>query len=161
MGYITVQLLGDEGIIIKNDEELHGRPFTTRDYSDQCVCMSLSGSAEGKIAGYVIKSILFTYTQNGNDTQLLSVKVDLVGLNYTDLSSKLTKVYGVGKEGIDEEGLKTMIWYGADNSCVLLYSIDGDSADLIYGRLDAEEIISAIKANPEATEVDPDDVSGL
>lgn len=152
---------GEIGIIIKNDKELHGRPSTTGEYADQCTSISYSGKNKGKIAGYKINQLLLTFAKQDANNMLICVKVDLAGASYSDLMAKLSKVYGEGETGIDEEGLQTVIWRGKDQSCVLLYTVDeGATTDLIYGRLDAEAILKGDDSELPVN-ADPDDVSGL
>lgn len=123
---------------------------------DVCVAASLEGFAKGKIAGFPIDNLELTFAYDGN-FYLIAVKVELIGSDYQILQNKLVKVYGEGEhEAVVEEEIESHIWKGANDSAVLLYTEDGGvHYTLIYGRLDAEEIL--VKCH----EIDFDDVSGL
>ena len=118
-------------------------------------CMDLKQVIKGKIAGYPINNLKLSFAYDGL-YQLLSVTVDLLGATFEDLKTKLTKVYGEGEQTITDEGIESVIWKGANNTGVLLYTqSEGLDYTLMYGRLDAEEILSS------CMKTDPDDVTGL
>lgn len=118
--------------------------------------VDLSGSVKGKIAGYPIKNIILTFAYDG-EYKLIAVKVELIKGNYDDLKAKLTKVYGEGEHKETEEGIWSTVWRGDNNSAVVLYTqSEGYDYTLMYGRLDAAEILSNC-----LTPAAPDDVSGL
>ena len=57
---------------------------------------------------------------------------------------------------IEDESIESNLWRGDNNSAVALYTeSDGFNYVLIYGRTDAEEILS------NCSLYDPNDVSGL
>ena len=117
---------------------------------------TIESEVEGKIAGYPVKDLIFTFAYNG-EYKLIAVKVELIKGNYDDLKAKLTKVYGEGEHKETEEGIWSTVWKGSNNSAVILYTqSEGLDYTLIYGRLDAAEILSSCLAP-----ADPDDVSGL
>ena len=151
----------ESGIIIQKDEMLNGKPISTKEYSDVILTMSLSSEIQGKIAGYRIKKMVFTYAYDGISAKLICVNIELYGSSFDDLASKLCCVYGKGIKGFDDSGLLTMMWTGSEDSCVLLYSVDnGDTADIIYGCLNAEQMIQDID-NITTDEIDVNDISGL
>lgn len=151
---------GENGLYIQYDEILGARPYTTREYPNVTHAISITESIKEKIAGYVVNSILLSFAYDGIDSKLICVKIDLLGSRYNDLKNKLNKVYGEGKNGIDEDNIQTTIWKENDNSCVLLYSIDGESADLIYGTLAGEQLLKQCAIDIYQN-IDPNDVSGL
>jgi hypothetical protein len=126
------------------------------DNQSTCRSSKISEAARGKIAGYPISSIKLSYAYDGK-CQLISAEINLIEANYSDILQKLEKVYGEGTEIETELGYKEVIWKGDNNTAVLLYTEnDGLDFSLIYGRLDAEEILQNCLAP-----ADPDDVSGL
>lgn len=158
--FFSVSYLGgEEGLFLRHDDELLARPVKAKEYSDVSTCLIIN-SIKKNIAGYKVEKIKLYFSNNGLATQLLCVQIDLAGSQYDDLQSKLSKVYGNGETRISEEGLETALWNGTNDSCVLLYSVDGgESADLIYGRLDAEKILNECALS--LIDVDPNDLSGL
>ncbi len=159
-GYTFSNPTTDQGMFLRKDDQLLARPSMAAQYTGVSFGFSLAGGIEGKIGGYSVSKITFTYAYDGSTSKLVCVKVELNGATCEDLKNKLTKVYGESETRTDDEGLQTIVWTGSDNSCVLLYSIDdGETADLIYGRLDAEEILE--ECTTEIKTADPDDVSGL
>ena len=69
---------------------------------------------------------------------------------------KLVKRYGEGERLYDEEGLEAFVWKGNSEFCIVLFTkSEGIDYELVYGRLDAEEILANCLVS------DPDDISGL
>ena len=129
------------------------RPYTIRDYEE--VCFAVLPSPRGRIAGYPIKQIKLTFAYDG-DYKLISVSVDMIGADYDELKEKLVRVYGDGQYSRTNEGIESLMWKGDNNSGVLLYTeSEGLEFTLIYGRIDAEEILNNCRVS------NPDDVSGL
>lgn len=150
----NVNLMNEECFYLITDYAGNIVPSATRD-NPFCYSTSLKGHAKGKIAGYPVHNIILTYAYNG-EYQLIYIKVELLNTSYSELKEKLTKKYGISQEQETIEGL-TSIWKGDDNSCVALFSYDdGESFELVYGRLDAEEILLNCQMKP-----DPDDISGI
>lgn len=117
---------------------------------------ALEGSVKGKIAGYSVKDLIFTFAYDG-EYKLIAVNVGLIGCEYTILKEKLTKIYGEAETVETEEGIISNVWKGLNNSAILLITYsEGLDYTLMYGRLDAADILSQCLAAP-----DPDDVSGL
>ena len=82
--------------------------------------------------------------------------VKLINADYESLKEKLVKKYGEGERLYDEEGLESFVWKGDNESCIVLFTkSEGIDYELVYGRLDAEEILANCLVS------DPDDVSGL
>ena len=159
--YFSVDYLdGGEGLFLRQDDELFARPVKTNEYTDISTCISIN-SIRKSIAGYNVKKIRLTFANKGSESQLICVQIDLEGSQFDDLQTKLIKVYGAGETKESEEGLLTAFWNGLNNTCVLLYSVDGgESADLLYGRLDAEKVLDDC-ALFTPMNVDHDDISGL
>ncbi len=133
-----------------------------------------------QIAGYDIKEIQTFWACNDNNSALLAVKVilkvDDKAAAYDDLTAKLTTVYGEC-ENVEKYTFVNG-WIGANNTAVLLTANDGTSCSemlterdkekvaLIYGTLDAQEILDTYYAEYQANQkpeptVNPFDVSGL
>lgn len=126
------------------------------EYANVVKSISLQGLIKGKIAGCPVKDVLLTFAYDG-DFKLISIKIDLLNCDYSILKSKLSKVYGVGEESSFEEDQHNTIWRGENQTCIILSSyISEYDYSLVYGRLDAEEILKNCLAP-----ADPDDVSGL
>lgn len=118
------------------------------------VCL-LEGSRRGKIAGYPVKELYLTFAYDG-EYSLIAVKVELLNAPYDDLKEKITRVYGEGQVSTTEEGICSIVWKGSNNSALLLYTqSDGLDYTLMYGRLDADNILS------KCLEAEKDDISGL
>ncbi len=133
-----------------------------------------------KIAGYDIREIQTFWACDEDDSALLAVKVILKvndkAAAYDDLVAKLTSLYGEGQNV--KHYAQVNAWLGANNTAVLitadghntaselLTERSGDRLALIYGTLDAQNILEAYYAEylasykPEPT-VNPGDVSGL
>ena len=73
------------------NEDLGYQPTYVPTYQDVCFSQIVSG--RGKIAGYPVKNLILAYAYDGS-YKLISVKVELLGADYTTLLEKLTKVYG-------------------------------------------------------------------
>ncbi len=143
---------------------------------------------DAKIAGYQVDDLSLYYAYNENNTELLSVvvtlKVDDLEEACSDLSAKLTTLYGKSSQikeqrdtlfGYGRYASTNIVtthnaWMGANNTAVVLKKNKAftgvDSITLIYGTLDAQEILDAYYAEyqenyvPEPT-VNPFDLSGL
>lgn len=150
------ELSSEKSVVINRDEDEFVWPVGSDRFPEGiCVSSSLAKTCKGNVAGFPVLNIIPTYAYNG-DYQLISIKIELIGANFDSLREKLINKYGDGERLYDEEGLETYIWKGDNESCVILYTAsEGRSFDLIYGRLDAAEILS------NCLNVDPDDVSGL
>ena len=147
-------LSNEECEILRKDEEGHIVQSIERK-NNYCFSTALNKQVKGTIAGYPVSDIVLTFAYNG-EYQLLYARVDLLGAEYPDIKNKLTKVYGNCEEIETIEG-HTYLWTGANNSCVAVFEYyDGKAFDLVYGRLDAAEILENCLAP-----ADPDDVSGL
>lgn len=115
----------------------------------------LSGKVKGKIAGYPIKKISLSFAYDG-EYRLIAVEIELIKASYTDIKTKLTKKYGEGEAKETEEGNTSVVWRGENNSGIILFSQDGGlSYSLVYGRLDAEELLH------NCLNSDSDDLTGL
>ncbi len=153
-------IVENEGVYIKKDETIIARPSKIENHENYCI--SLKGKVKKKIAGYPVNDLLLTFAFDGANTQLISVKVELDNASYTDILNKLKKVYGEGETKSDEDGITSTIWYGGNNSSILLHMIEGgDLFSLLYGRLDGESILLASNESFADMNVDPEDVSGL
>lgn len=151
--YKESTLNSETGSYIVPNEIINYKPELNMQYADVCLSISLAGSVRGKIAGCPVKNVVLSYAYNGS-LQLIAVKVELIGTNYESLETKLAKVYGEGEKIETEDGVTTSVWKGENNTAILLYS-EGYNYSLIYGRLDAQEILS------KCLEEDVEDVSGL
>lgn len=140
-----------------------------------------------KIGGYKVGNFYSYYAYSENNTELLSVvislKVDNAEEAYSDLTAKLTTVYGECSQfkasvaGFSlYNGKVCNAWQGANNTAVVLSSSYGITdilsggvtyyIDLIYGTLDAQKILDAYYAEyqantPTPAPVDSTDTSGL
>ena len=145
----------DYAYIIVDDTEF-ASPDRVMGADEVTFANDLAGEVRGKIAGYPVKDIILTFAYDG-EYKLIAVKVELIKGNYEDMNTKLTKVYGEGEHKETEEGIWSTVWKGDNNSAVLLYTqSEGFDYTLMYGRLDAAEILSNCLATP-----DPNDISGL
>lgn len=148
-------LLHETGAILKQEDGFIWPAKGDQKYKDICVSVSFADNAKGKIAGYPIKDIILTYAYNG-EYQLIAIKVKLINADYESIKKKIEKKYGEGEHLYDEEGLESVVWKGDNESCIVLFTMsEGIDYELIYGRLDAEEILANCLIS------DPDDVSGL
>lgn len=118
-----------------------------------------------KIAGYDVDTIALCYTygiKNGKldkkTQELISVNVELnapdTDAAMKDLLAKLTKVYGKP----DAEGYSSYVWYGADDSMLLLY--DFASPTLLYSKNNNKAYVQQMYAELGYV-ADEDDVDGL
>ena len=146
----------EDKIYIIVDDTDFASPDRVIGADDATYAVDLTEIIKGKIADYPLKNLILTFAYDG-EYKLIAVKVELIKGNYDDLKAKLTKVYGEGEHKETEEGIWSTVWKGDNNTAVLLYS-DSEGLDytLMYGRLDAAEILSNCLAP-----ADPDDVSGL
>ena len=170
---ITRQKLEESGLICG---EMHRLPFEQEDFvylveyvDTGFICpdyimglekvtysSDLKKLVKGKIAGYAVENLRLTFAYDG-EYKLIAIKVDLLNSSYDDIKTKLTKVYGEGLEMLTDEGISSVIWKGDNDSAVVLYTQgEGLPFDLVYGRIDAVEILKNCLAP-----ADPDDVSGL
>lgn len=154
-GTQILALSDEESVVIVENEMLNYQPKGLSEYKDYCYSISFHDYVKGKIADCPIKNIILTFAYNG-EFELISVKVDLLNIDFVSLKEKLCRVYGEGDEKTLEEGIESIVWKGNNNSGVLLYTeSEGYDYQLVYGRLDAEEILK------KCTIMDKDDVSGL
>lgn len=118
-----------------------------------------------KIAGYDVDTIALCYTygiKNGKldkkTQKLISVNVELnapdTDAAMKDLLAKLTKVYGKP----DAEGYSSYVWYGADDSMLLLY--DFANPTLLYSKNNNKAYVQQMYAELGYV-ADEDDVDGL
>ncbi len=143
----------EKNIYLVTNELLGFQPTYNPYYQD--VCYSQTASGYGRIAGYPVKGLSMTYAYDGS-YRLISVKVDLIGADYATLLEKLTKVYGTAEvKAVEDEGITSNIWKDGVAAIVLYTESDGADYILMYGRLDAEEILTNCLVS------DPDDISGL
>ena len=85
----------------------------------------------------------------------------LDGESFEGISNKLKTVYGIGVDTKIEDEFETVLWTGENNSAVILFTENGGfTYDLVYGRLDSEQILKDAK-DAIAVLADPDDASGL
>ena len=153
--YRMGMLTSENSKYIMEDETGFVWPIMYKFYNDVCLSASLSGYAKGRIAGYPVKDLTLSFAYDGA-YKLISVKVELIDGEYSDLKAKLSKVYGNGEENVNEDGITTNLWRGDNHSCVLLHTEDdGNSFELVYGRLDGIGILN------ECFSVDHEDVQGL
>lgn len=144
----------DKSIYLVANEQLGFQPTYVQDY--QSVCFSQIIPGLGKIAGCPVKKLFLTYAYDGN-YKLITLKVELLGADYVVLLDKLTKVYGAAvTKTIEEEGITSNIWKDGSSAVVLYTESAGIDYTLVYGRIDAVEILSNCLATP-----DSNDVSGL
>lgn len=136
------------------DELLDYQPTSLSKYNISSFSTEIPGS--GKIAGCPVRKLVLSFAYDGS-YRLISVRVELIGVNYDGLKEKLEKVYGMCETvTLEEEGIISNMWKGTENSAVQLYTeSEGQDYILMYGRLDATEILTNCQT------VDPDDVSGL
>ncbi len=133
----------------------HTAPDRDMEFDNITYTIDLLKAVKGKIAGYPVDNLILTFAYNGT-YQLIAVKIDLAHADYNDLKAKIKRVYGEGEQKITEEGIESNLWKGENNSAILLYSqSEGLDYTLMYGRLDATEILS------DCLTLDPNDVSGL
>ncbi len=131
-----------------------------------------------KIAGYEVAEIVMCFARDDIESELLSVLIVLDATDteeaYGDLTSKLSQLYGEYDEGNFEESFVEMsdwkgsfnVWQGANNTAVMLAKRYGSRISLIYGTLDAQDILDAYYAEYQANThtpapVDSTDTSGL
>lgn len=153
---ISISQMTDDNpeYIVYNEFEFY-TPDRIVELDDTAFCIDLQRVSKGKLAGHPVKTIKMSFAYDGV-YKLISVKVDLINASYDELKTKLNSVYGDGEQTITDEGVESIIWKGANNTGVLLYTqSEGLDYTLMYGRLDAEEILS------NCLKTDPDDVSGL
>lgn len=153
----TNSIFSNEGTAFIVENEVLGYQLNSTDYNNICCfAVPLNNNVKGKIAGYPVQDIILTFAYDG-EYQLIAIKLALVNADYNSLKTKLTKVYGEGEtKNIKEEALESTIWRGDNHSGILLYTeSDGYDYTLIYGRLDAMEILT------NCASIDPEDVSGL
>ena len=145
----------ENNVYIVTDNEINYRPDLVMSNETVCFSTIIKEDIKGKIAGCPISDIILTFAYDG-EYKLIAVKIDLINSNYNDIKKKIYNKYGEGEYNITTEGIESTIWKGADNSAILLYT-DSNGLDytLMYGRLDASEILS------NCYKIDPDDVSGL
>ena len=131
------------------------QPMMKQSFSDVCFSISLEGYTRGRIAGHPVKNFVFTFAYDGS-AKLLSVKVELINASYHELFEKLSKRYGSSQDIITEDGITQNIWKGDNNSGIVLYTeSDGNDYTLVYGYLNAEEVLT------KCLESDPSDLAGL
>lgn len=146
----------DQSSFLIEDSALAYRPDTNSEYEEVCFSISTDSFTRGRIAGYPIKNLILSFAYNGT-CRLISVKVEMIGADYNQILDKLIQVYGDGQNNKNDEGISAIMWKGADNSAVLLYTeSEGLDYTLMYGRLDAEEILKNCLAPADSS-----DVSGL
>lgn len=154
-GFEIGAINNDNSTYLTEDESEFVQPVMSKDYNEVALSISLSGYVKGKVAGYPIKNIILCFAYNG-DFQLVSVKLEMIGATYSELKEKLMGIYGACEEKKNQLEMISLNWKGADKSCVVLFNENADdSYELIYGRLDAAELLS------NCLEIDPNDVSGL
>lgn len=155
-GADKIGLSNEKAVYITPNDDLNYQPTAFKEYKDYSYSVSLRDYVKGKLAGYPVADIDMAFAYDGQ-YKLIAVKIDLLNADYAALKEKLTKVYGEGEaKAIVEEGIETIIWKGENNSSVLLYTeSEGLDYTLVYGRIDATEILA------NCLNSDPDDVSGL
>ena len=154
IGESTSAMPQEDVLYIISDDATGYRPYREAGYSEVTYGMRIG--IKGKMAGYPIKSANMVYAYDG-DYKLIAVKVELLNADYDELKSKLNRVYGEGEYFVSVEGIESLVWKDDNNSAVLLYTeSEGINYTLMYGRLDATDILQNCLAP-----ADPDDVSGL
>ena len=167
----TIQAINDAGLLreiicfplskekntyILTDDGSHYRPDVLADYESACFSMSLNGYVKGKVAGYPIDDLILSFAYDG-EYKLIAIRVSLLNSSYSEIKTKLMKAYGKGEFSVTEDLIESTIWKGDNNSAILLYTqSEGYDYTLIYGRIDAVEILSNCLALP-----DPNDILGL
>lgn len=145
----------DDPIYIVVDDMGFSSPDQVSGAEDVTFSVDLDCSVKGKIGGWPVKDLVLTFAYDGS-YKLIAVKVDLINASYDDLRGKLNRVYGDGELTTTEEGIDSIVWKGENRSAVVLYTqSEGQNYTLIYGRLDAAEILS------KCLETTNDDISGL
>ncbi len=159
-GYIFTQdmtrLPAGRSVYLVKNEVVNYQPLCLNGFQDVVVSFSLADSVKGRIAGCPIEDIILSFARE-EQFKLISIKLVLANTNYADLKNKLEIVYGQSEcSKIEEEGIESNLWKGDNNTGILLYTESGElHFDLIYGRLDAIDILNNCLTN------DPNDVSGL
>ena len=161
-GYTDSGSLTDvDGFFLAEDKEMNVRWSTDNKYARVCSGVSVNRMFMRRIAGYIIDDVKLSYTNNGTESRLIAVMINLHNGEYGDIKTKLNAVYGESVHIASDEGIWTDVWYGANESCIMLSTeSEGLNYNLIYGRLDAETILDEC-LNTMNAEVDPADVSGL
>lgn len=140
--------LREEGIYLCRDERLNARPQTTRSYPNASKGLLFSDVNMREKTGHIIKNILFTYVCSESIEQLICVKIEFEDAGFDEIQQAFNMLYGNGVEIQDEEGIDTCIWYGANESCILLYSFDDkETMNIFYGYLSGEELLKASEMN--------------
>lgn len=152
----SLDFSNDKPLIINENTTINYQPNYLPEYSDVCFSASLGASVKGRIAGYPVKDITLTFLYDG-EYKLIAAEVGLVHAEYSSLLSKIKKVYGDGEtKAVEDEGIEATVWKGANNTGILLYTENnGMNYQLIYGRLDANELLE------KCCDADPNEVSGL
>ena len=152
----TMPLLSTEASSYIIVDDVNCRPGYNKNYDNTCYSLSLKGLVEGRIAGYPINNIILSYAYDG-EYKLISAKIELIGADYSAMKEKLNKKYGEGEQTITEEGIDSIVWRENNKIAILLYTEnDGIDYVIMYGRLDAEDILLQCLAIS-----DPEDISGL
>lgn len=150
-----------QGTYLMQDETGFVWPSSDSENKDVLLTMSLFGKIKEKIGGCYARDIIMSYAYNGSEANLIAVDVRLYNIEFDDIKAKIEKVYGEGKVTYSDEIIRSIIWMGDNDSCILLYT-EGNTTDfnLVYGRLNAEEILKQCHEMISSPVV-PDDVSGL
>lgn len=129
----------------------------------QCRIGFNSAEVLQKIAGYEVDSLQFSFAENREETKLLCVQIALkaprIDEVYSDLVSKLSSIYGESKHGDFGGIMYNDVWYGDNNTIVMLY-FDSAYLNVYYGTLDAKNTLEESLTN-FSNGVDNSDTSGL
>lgn len=133
--------------------------FVSPDYvtglEDVSFQIKLDKLAKGRIAGYPVKNISLSFAYDG-EYHLIAAEVEFINATYEELLGKIASVYGDPAVNGTEEGITSNVWTGDNQSAIILYTqSEGLSFTLMYGRLDAKEILQ------NCLNYSSDDVSGL
>ena len=160
-GFSVPVFSGESGYYIIKENNLGYCPTKNDAYKEVNQSISLAGKTKSKIGGSSVKDVLLTFANDRIDSKLICVKVVLDGESFEGISNKLKTVYGIGVDTKIEDEFETVIWTGENNSAVILFTENGGfTYDLVYGRLDSEQILKDAK-DAIAVLADPDDASGL
>lgn len=161
-GYIRVERLDylitkENSSYICKDETGLAFPDNQIEYQNVCYAMDIGNNVQGKVGGYPIDEIVPVFAYDG-EYKLIAIRIELLLADFNSLKDKLKKQYGdCETTTIEEDEVESLLWVGENNTCVLLFTSSGGlDYTLMYGRLDAVEILSNCLTAP-----DPNDVAGL
>ncbi len=160
------ELYGGCDFIIAPDSTLEVYHYSPSAYPPYCATfVQMDGyiAYNKTIAGHPVFQVQYIFARDGEKTALICVHIEFGDASVQgvkqDILDKLTALYGEssGKTGYGE---KTDIWYGAEDSCIL---VSGDFMgyyfDMYYGLLNGLDILQEFSENAAAAQAN--DMSGL